>query len=60
MVTEQLSILGAQPILRGMPSAQLVRRFSAVVVRRLQATRARLIEHAAAPAANTRSGMSHV
>ena len=51
MVTE-LSILGSQPFLR--------RRFTAVVVRRLQATRARLIEHAANPTTSTESGMSHV
>jgi CRP/FNR family transcriptional regulator, cyclic AMP receptor protein len=38
---------------------ELTRRFSAVVVRRLQATRARLIEQAANPM-STRSGMSHV
>jgi CRP/FNR family cyclic AMP-dependent transcriptional regulator len=39
---------------------ELARRFSAVVVRRLQATRARLIEHAAHPTTSTESGMSHV
>jgi CRP-like cAMP-binding protein len=39
---------------------ELGRRFSAVVVRRLQATRARLIEHAANPTTSTESGMTHV
>jgi CRP/FNR family transcriptional regulator, cyclic AMP receptor protein len=39
---------------------ELTRRFAAVIVRRLQSTRARLIEHAASPAASTESGMSHV
>jgi hypothetical protein len=39
---------------------ELGRRFSAVVVRRLQATRARLIEHAANPTTSAESGMTHV
>jgi CRP-like cAMP-binding protein len=39
---------------------ELGRRLTAVVVRRLQATRARLIEHVANPTTSTESGMSHV
>lgn len=39
---------------------ELGRRFSAVLVRRLQATRARLIEHAANPTTSAESGMTHV
>lgn len=47
---------GADPVL----GYELDRRFSAVVVRRLQSTRARLIEYAANPTTSAESGMTHV